>query len=31
MLKYFGKYDLYLKDNKNNNIKLDKNKWDNYI
>jgi len=28
---HIGKYGLYLKDNKNNNIKLDKNKWDNYI
>ena len=28
---YLGKYGLYLKDNKNNNLKLDKNKWDSAI
>lgn len=28
---HIGKYGLYLKDSNNNNIKLDKNKWNNYI
>ena len=31
MMLHIGKYGLYLKDNNNKNIKLDKKKWDSFI